>query len=48
MPLTKEQLLIPRYKVIAELPFKPSSDMYAVGDIITDDGKECIRGKRMI
>lgn len=40
MPLTKEQLLIPRYKVIGKIPFlsKEDSALYEIGTIITDDG----------
>ena len=37
--MTPEQLLIPRFKCIAPLPFQPDKDMYKVGDIFTDDGK---------
>jgi hypothetical protein len=39
MSLSIEQLLIPRYLVIADMPFKPANWMYNVNDIITDDGK---------
>lgn len=37
--MTPEELLIPRFKCIAPLPFQPEKDMYKVGDIFTDDGK---------
>jgi hypothetical protein len=36
--MAPEQLLIPRHKIIAPIPFQPAEDMYNVGDIITDDG----------
>ena len=38
MPLSKEELLIPRYKMIADFPWS-SRDNHNVGDIFTDDGK---------
>lgn len=41
MPLTTEQLLIPRWKIISPIPFLPSEwkYLYKVDFIITDDGK---------
>jgi hypothetical protein len=43
--MTPEQLLIPRHKCIAPLPFQPAKDMYNVGDIITDDGMIAARNQ---
>jgi hypothetical protein len=37
MPLTKEQLLIPRYKIIAPIPFKEEEDFWRVGEILDRD-----------
>lgn len=37
-----EQLLQPRIKVIADMPFKPSQHMYNAGDILTDNGKTAV------
>lgn len=38
---TAEELLLPRYKCIAPIPFQPFP-MYNVGDIYTDNGKTAI------
>jgi hypothetical protein len=42
--MTKEELLIPRYKCIAPMPFDRDK-LYNVGDIFTDDGKVAVRNQ---
>lgn len=43
--MTPEELLIPRFKCIAPLPFQPEKDMYNVGDIFTDNGKTVVKNQ---